>query len=124
MLLRLRANDPEPTLTLAEVERCFTEIAAIEGRNSRRRKLDALRDLFERASALEGKYLAKILIGEMRHGMSEGLMLEAIGKMAARPVAEVRRANMLAGDVGRVVRALRMPHGWRSRTSARAGRRP
>jgi DNA ligase 1 len=109
MLLRLRASDPEPTLTLTEVEQRFAQIAAIEGRNSRRLKLDALRDLFERASALEGKYLAKILIGEMRHGMSEGLMLEAIAKMASRPVAEVRRANMLTGDVGRVVRAMRLP---------------
>ena len=109
MLLRLRAAEPEPTLTLAEVERRFAEIAAIEGRNSRRLKLDALREMFERATTLEGKYLAKILIREMRHGMSEGLMLEAIAKMAARPVAEVRRANMLTGDVGRVVRALRSP---------------
>src|SRR5258708_4242609 len=107
MLLRLRAAEPEPTLTLAEVERRFAEIAGIEGRNSRRGKLDALRELFERATTLEGKYLTKILIREMRHGMSEGLMLEAIAKMAARPVAEVRRANMLAGDVGRVVRLLR-----------------
>ncbi|MEA2649528.1 MAG: ligase 1 [Candidatus Binataceae bacterium] len=109
MLLRLRAAEPEPTLTLTEVERRFAEIAGIEGRNSRRGKLDALRELFERATTLEGKYLAKILIREMRHGMSEGLMLEAIAKMAARPVAEVRRANMLAGDVGRVVRILRSP---------------
>ncbi len=107
MVLRLRQSEPEVTLTLAEVERCFGEIASIEGRNSRRRKLDALRELFERASALEGKYLTKILIGEMRHGMSEGLMLEAIARMASRPVAEVRRANMLAGDVGRAVRAMR-----------------
>jgi len=111
MLLRLRQTEVEPTLTLAEVERCFIEIAGIEGRNSRRRKLDALRELFERATTLEGKFLAKVLIGEMRHGMSEGLMLEAIAKMAARPVTEVRRANMLAGDVGRVVRAMRSPHG-------------
>ena len=109
MLLRLRAAEPEPTLTLTEVERRFAEIAGIEGRNSRRGKLDALRELFELATTLEGKYLAKILIREMRHGMSEGLMLEAIAKMAARPVAEVRRANMLAGDVGRVVRILRSP---------------
>ena len=107
MLLRLRETAPEPSLTLAEVERRFGEIGSIDGRNSRRRKLDALRDLFERASAPEGKYLTKILIGEMRHGISEGLMLEAIARMASRPVAEVRRAEMLAGDVGRVVRALR-----------------
>ncbi len=109
VLLELRPADPEPTLTISEVEHRFSEIAEIKGRNSRRRKLDALRELLERASALEGKYLAKILIGEMRHGMSEGLMLEAIARMAARPVREVRRAHMLEGDLGRVVRGLRSP---------------
>jgi len=107
MLLRSRASDPEPTLTIGEVNRCFAEVAAIEGRNSRRRKLDALRDLLAHASALEAKYIAKILIREMRHGMSEGVMVEAIARMAACPVDQVRRALMLEGDVGRVVRELR-----------------
>jgi DNA ligase-1 len=107
ILLRLRPSEPEPSLTIAAVADRFVEIAAIEGRDSRRRKLDALRDLFERATTTEGKYLAKILIGEMRHGMSEGLMLEAIAKMADRPVAEIRRAHMLEADLGRVVRMLR-----------------
>jgi DNA ligase-1 len=107
ILLRLRASEPEPSLTIAAAAQRFKEIADIEGRNSRRRKLDALRDLFERATALEGKYLAKILIREMRHGMSEGLMLEAIARMANRPPAEIRRAHMLEGDLGRVVRMLR-----------------
>src|SRR5208337_1561157 len=107
MLLRLRADDPEPTLTIGGVNRYFAEIAAIEGRNSRRRTLDALRDLLARASALEAKYIARILIREMRHGMSEGVMTEAIAKMAACPVEQVRRALMLEGDVGRVVRELR-----------------
>jgi DNA ligase-1 len=109
MLLRLRAIEPEPTLTLTEVAKRFTTIAGIEGRNSRRLKLDQLRDLFAQATTLEGKYLAKVLIREMRHGMSEGLMLEAIARMAGRPVAEVRRAHMLEGDLGRVVRSQRSP---------------
>lgn len=106
-LLRLRSVEPEPSLTIAVVANRFREIAMVEGRDSRRRKVDALRDLFERATALEGKYLAKIIIGEMRHGMSEGLMLEAIAKMADRPVTEIRRAHMLEADLGRVVRILR-----------------
>jgi len=108
MALKRRDANPEPALTIADVARVIAKIAAIEGRSSRGRKLDALRDLFARASALEGKYIAKILIREMRHGMSEGLMLEAIAKMSARPVADVRRANMLEGDVGRVVRIMRL----------------
>jgi DNA ligase-1 len=111
MTLKLRGADPEPTLTIREINEKFAEIAAIEGRHARNRKLDALRDLFTRASAFEGKYIAKILIGEMRHGVSEGLMLEAIAKMSARPVTEVRRLHMLEADLGRVVRMIRSPAG-------------
>ncbi len=111
MLLRLRAGEPEPTLTIGEVAEAFAAIAAIEGRNSRQRKLLALSELFARATALEGKYLAKILTREMRHGVSEGLMLDAIARMANRPVAEIRRAHMLEGDLGRVVRAMRSRSG-------------
>ncbi|HUY26106.1 MAG TPA: ATP-dependent DNA ligase [Candidatus Binataceae bacterium] len=107
MTLRLRPAEPEPSLTIAEVDRAFGEIAEIEGRHARARKLETLTALFERASNLEAKFIAKILIREMRHGVSEGLMLEAIARMAHRPVAEVRRLNMLEGDLGRVVRILR-----------------
>src|SRR5207248_5752119 len=90
-----------------DVNHQLAEIAEVEGRNSRRRKLDALRDLFARATALEAMYLAKIIIREMRHGMSEGVMLEAIAKMAGKPLSEVRRLHMLEADLGRVVRALK-----------------
>jgi DNA ligase 1 len=107
IVLRHRTSDPEPTLTIGEVDRAFHDIAEIEGRRARNRKLDALRALFERSSALEGKYLAKVLIREMRHGVSEGMMLEAIARMANRPVAEVRRIHMLEADLGRTVRILR-----------------
>jgi DNA ligase-1 len=107
MLLRLRPSEPEPTLTIREVARRFAEIAAIDGPSSRARKLAALSEMFERATALEGKYLTKVLIREMRHGMSEGIMLEAIARMAGRPVEEVRRVHMMEGDLGRVARAIR-----------------
>ena len=111
MLLKLRSSEPEPTLTIREVAAKFAEIADIEGRNSRARKFSELTSLFERATSLEGKYLTKVLIREMRHGMSDGIMLEAIAKMARRPVAVVRRAHMLEGDLGRVVRDMRSESG-------------
>ncbi len=109
MTLKLRPADPEPTLTIRELNEKFAAIAAIEGRHARNRKLDALRELFTRASAFEARYIAKILIGEMRHGVSEGLMVEAIARMGARPVSEVRRIHMLEADLGRVVRVIRSP---------------
>jgi len=70
---------------------------------------------------LEGKYLTKILIREMRHGMSEGIMLEAIAKMARRPVADIRRAHMLEGDLGRVVRDMRSEAGATSDDAVGSG---
>ena len=109
MVMRLRRDEPAPTLTLAEVSRAFEEIADVEGRSARRRKLEGLRDLFARMTPLEAKYAAKVLIGEMRHGMSEGLMLEALARMGGRPVDEVRRMHMLEGDVGRLAQGLRQP---------------
>ena len=105
--MRLRAQEPAPALTIAEVERQLREIAAVEGRQARKRKLDLLRDLLVRATALEAKYLAKILIREMRHGMSEGVMLDAIAHATGAPIAEVRRINMMQGDPGRVLSVLR-----------------
>ena len=107
MTLKLRPADPEPTLTIRELNETFAAIAAIEGRHVRRRMLDAIRELFARASALESRYIAKILVGEMRHGMSEGLMLEAVAKMGALPVSEVRRIHLREADLGRVVRIVR-----------------
>jgi len=107
IVMRLRTEEPDAELTIAEVDRQLREIAAVEGRHARARKLDLLRGLLTRATALEAKYLAKILIREMRHGMSEGVMLEAIARATGRPIAEVRRVNMMEGDPGRVLRALR-----------------
>ena len=118
MTLRLRPDPPEPSLTIAAVARQLAEIARLEGRNSRRLKLAALRELFARATPLEGKYLAKILTGEMRHGLSEGLMLEALARMAARPIAEVRRLNMLEGDLGRLAERLRADGGGAATVAA------
>ncbi|HUO05474.1 MAG TPA: ATP-dependent DNA ligase [Candidatus Binataceae bacterium] len=122
--LKNRSPDPTPSLTITELDAKFREIAEIEGRHARGRKLEALRELFIRASAMEAKYIAKILIGEMRHGMSEGVLIEAIAKMASRPVAEVRRLHMLESDVGRVVATLRSSGADKAIASALSGVAP
>jgi len=119
LAMRHRAQPP-PTLTIAEVEGYFRAIAQIEGRQARLRKLATLRELLSRADAIEAKYLAKILIREMRHGMSEGGLLEAIARATAHPLAEVRRAGMLEGDPGRLLRSLLSgPHGAPAEPSTR-----
>ena len=120
MLMRLRPEEPEPTLTLTEVSGVFEEIANVEGRGARKRKLEGLGALFARMTPLEAKYASKVLIGEMRHGMSEGLMLEALAKMGGRSMDEVRRMHMLEGDVGRLAQSLRQPPNVAARGGAGA----
>jgi DNA ligase-1 len=103
LLSRSRRQPPNPPpLTILEVYRTFEEIAGTAGQGSRARKEALLRALLERATAIEAKFLAKIIYQEMRHGVSEGIMLDGIAKAAGIKVRVVRRANQLWGDVGEV----------------------
>src|SRR5437764_4708998 len=64
-------------------------------------KKDALQNRLARLTAREGQYVVKILSGDLRIGLREGLVEEAITKAFAAPLDEVKEANMLLGDIGR-----------------------
>lgn len=91
-----------PSLTVLDVQRAFEAIAETAGRGSRGRKAELLRGLLLRATPVEAKFIAKNVLGEMRHGVSEGIMLEAIAQAADVQPALVRRANQRCGDPGEV----------------------
>src|SRR5438270_3928463 len=63
-------------------------------------KAELLRNRFSRLSAGEGQYIVKILTGDLRIGLREGLVEEAIAKAFGVPVEQVKEANMLLGDIG------------------------
>jgi DNA ligase-1 len=92
----------------AEVEVGLSEVAAVfdqlPGIREQAQKLALLRDLFQKASASEVKYVIKIITGDLRIGLKESLVEEAIAKAFCRPLAAVRRANMLVGDIGETAR--------------------
>ena len=94
---------PEPglALTLTEVQRVFYEIAAARGPAP---KAFLLRQLLERATPLEAKYIVKIISGDLRIGLKESLVEEAIARAFEAPLAHVKRANMLLGDLGETLR--------------------
>ena len=77
-------------------------------RSSRRpgpaRKSALFRDLLVRSDPITAKYLVKILSGELRIGLREGLVEAAIAKAFDRPLTDVKWAGMLTGDVGRAAR--------------------
>jgi DNA ligase 1 len=89
-----------PTLTLADVEDAFTALAEARGPAP---KLRLLLTLLGRATPDETKYLIKLATGDMRTGVRQSLVEEAIAEAWAAPAAGVRRASMLLGSLPEVV---------------------
>ena len=93
------APDPAGAPTLPEVAAAY---AAIEAASGPAAKGAILRDLFARSDPLTAKYIVKVLTGELRIGLREGLVEAAIARAYDRPIDEVKWAGMLTGDVGRL----------------------
>jgi len=99
-LLSRRTAQPEPpALSLGEVESRITGLAAVRGPGSRAAKEKRLVELFELLTPREAKYVAKNLIREMRTGVAEGVVLDALALVAGGDRAAVTRAHLLEGDL-------------------------
>ncbi len=92
---------PASRLSLTEVQRVFFEIANARGPAA---KAALLRHLLQQATPLEAKYIVKIVGGDLRIGLKESLVEEAIARAFEAPLDEVKRANMLLGDLGETLR--------------------
>lgn len=92
----------EKPLTVTEVRRLLEALADAVGSGSRERKERLVAALLSQASPVEAKYLVKIFMGEMRTGLYEGLMEQALAKAFNVPLATVQRASMALGDIGEV----------------------
>jgi len=97
-------SEAETSLTLAEVDQVLSRIASDQGPGSNERKIATLRSLFERSRIDERRFLSHLLIGELRQGALEGVLLEAIAKASGLPASEVRQAMMFSGRIGEVAR--------------------
>ncbi len=108
----------EPPLTLAEVAEDFAAVAGASGSGARRLRETRLAGLAGRASEAERDLLHRIIGGEMRMGVSDGLVLEAIAQAAGAELAAVRRAALITGDLA-VVAALALAEGGSALAAAR-----
>ncbi|MGH9529566.1 MAG: ATP-dependent DNA ligase, partial [Terriglobales bacterium] len=97
----LPSNEQGGDLSVLEVERRFKEIATARGATA---KAALLSNLLSHAGALEAKYILKIVTGDLRIGLKESRVEEAIAKAYGATAAEVQRANMLLGDIGETLR--------------------
>jgi len=95
------ATDAEP-LTVAGVDDRLRTLATTDGAGSHDRKLDVLFDLFNRAEPLSARYLARLVLSEMRIGVGEGTVRDAIAEAFDVPVEAVERALQVENDSGAV----------------------
>ena len=87
----------EPTVTLVETESLITRLSETRGI---RNKTALLAAVLHHASPLEAKYLIKLLAGDLRIGLREGLVEDAIARAFEQSLDDVAYANMLLGDIG------------------------
>ncbi|WP_436924308.1 ATP-dependent DNA ligase LigA [Halosimplex amylolyticum] len=89
-------------LTVAEVDADLRELAATDGAGSRDTKRDILFGLFNRSDGDEARYLARLVLSEMRIGVGEGAVRDAVADAFDVPVDDVERALQVTNDYGEV----------------------
>ncbi len=92
-------------LTLRDLREGFERLRSAKGKGSSAARRAVVKSLLLRASPLEGKYIVKVLTGEMRTGLVQGLLEEAVSKAFSVPREVTARAHMLIGDAGSLARA-------------------
>lgn len=97
----ISAKHPGPGVALAEVAHIFDQVAATRGPAG---KAKLVVHLLAHASPLDAKYIVKIITSELRIGLKESLVEEAIAKAYDAPLAQVQRANMMLGDIASTLR--------------------
>jgi len=101
------APDPDASPSLREVAAAFAAIGAASGPA---RKAELLADLLARADAPTARGLIRVLSGELRIGLREGLVEAALAQAFERPLDAVKRAGMLTGDIGQTATLARTGH--------------
>lgn len=92
----------EPGLTVADLDSLLDAVAAASGPGSTGRRTGLIERFLARATPAEAGFLRRLLVGELRQGAGEGIVVEAVARAAEVPSAAVRRALMLSGDLGEV----------------------
>jgi DNA ligase-1 len=90
-------HHPEREITLSELGEYFDRLAAVQGSTA---KKELLAELLGKVDKEGARYIVKILTGDMRIGLVEGLVESSIAKAFGRKLDAVRRANMFTGDIG------------------------
>lgn len=89
-------------LTIEKVQSNLMKIATVSGSRAQSKKLEILRELLSSASPTEAKYITRTVIEELRVGVGEGTIRDALSQAFDVDKAIVERAHMLTNDLGLV----------------------
>lgn len=92
----------EEETTIQLMRESFDEMSSLTGKNSQKRKIQLLFKIYNIASPIEARYLTRLILGEMRLGVGEGIVRDAIAKAWNINAEIVERAYMITNDYGRV----------------------
>jgi len=92
-------------LTIVEVWETLKKAERLKGHGSSAEKKALLTSLLSRADDVEREWLTRVVLGEMRHGLNVGLLLEALAHVAGKPIEEIRTLDMLSGGLDNLVKA-------------------
>jgi DNA ligase-1 len=106
-ILEVKGDQVTPSITLAETESLIERLSEMKGTKN---KKALLAGVLADATALEAKYLVKLLVGDLRIGLKEGLVEDAIARAFEQRLASVAQANMMMGDIGETAVLARRGH--------------
>jgi DNA ligase 1 len=91
----------ESSLTIHDVDIAFSRLAVTVGSGSQAERARVIGALWAAATADEQAHLYRVLTGELRQGANEGVVADAVARASGQPIATIRRAAMLLGDLGK-----------------------
>ncbi|WP_277209569.1 ATP-dependent DNA ligase [Isoptericola croceus] len=104
-LANLPPAAPAPSLSPTDVDTALEAMSALQGSGSQAARARALTDLWSRATEDEQRFLTRLVLGELRQGALDALLLDAIATAADVPIQAVRRAAMFSALSGPIARA-------------------
>jgi DNA ligase-1 len=106
-LSRIRDEVPpseQPSITVEEFDVLLDRLASTSGTGAGSARTELVAQFLRRATEHEQRFIVGVLLGELRTGALEGVLLDALAAAGSRPIALVRRAAMLSGDLGETAR--------------------
>lgn len=94
----------EEETTIKLLRESFDEMSGLTGKNSQKRKIQLLFKIYNISSPIEARYLTRLILGEMRLGVGEGIVRDAIAEAWKINAEMVERAYMITNDYGRVAK--------------------